>query len=145
MALDHQTTLVIAHRLSTIRNADRIAVIMDGAVKEIGSYDELMSKEDGRFRQLQALQDLDAPVLDDEEKPSKAKTSDAQPTLKEKIETLMEEKRKAKEVVDLEEEELKKIDKKKVQGNAARARELAKHDHHLFFIGGIGALLAGTS
>ena len=141
MGLEHQTTLVIAHRLSTIRNADRIAVIMDGAVKEIGTYEELMAKEDGRFRQLQALQDLDAPIQDAKTQTSSVKQS----TVKEKIESLNATKRKAKEVAELEEEELKKIDKKKAQGNAVRARMLAKDDHSLFVIGGIGALLAGMS
>lgn len=147
MGLEHQTTLVIAHRLSTIRNADRIAVIMDGAVKEIGTYEELMAKEDGRFRQLQALQDLDAPIQDETPRSSKTKKTSSveQSTVKEKIESLNATKRKAKEVAELEEEELKKIDKKKAQGNAARARMLAKDDHSLFVIGGIGALLAGMS
>jgi ABC-type multidrug transport system fused ATPase/permease subunit len=31
-----QTTIIIAHRLSTIRNADRIAVVSDGKIKELG-------------------------------------------------------------------------------------------------------------
>ena len=39
-----RTTLVIAHRLATVRHADRIALIDDGAVVEIGSHDELMAR-----------------------------------------------------------------------------------------------------
>ncbi len=37
-----RTTFVIAHRLSTIRNADRIAVMENGRLKEIGNYQELI-------------------------------------------------------------------------------------------------------
>lgn len=37
-----RTTLVIAHRLTTIRNADKIAVIAQGGVVELGSHQELM-------------------------------------------------------------------------------------------------------
>jgi subfamily B ATP-binding cassette protein MsbA len=39
-----RTTLVIAHRLSTIRNADKIAVIADGRVTEVGRHDELLER-----------------------------------------------------------------------------------------------------
>ena len=39
-----RTTLVVAHRLSTVMNADKIAVIADGGVKEEGSHDELCAK-----------------------------------------------------------------------------------------------------
>lgn len=45
------TRIVIAHRLSTIRNADRIIVIVKGAVVEQGSFDELMAA-DGTFAAL---------------------------------------------------------------------------------------------
>merc|ERR1712232_251965 len=54
------TVVVIAHRLSTIQNADRIAVIGDGKVREIGTHDELMKNTNGKYRRLQDLQSLDA-------------------------------------------------------------------------------------
>ena len=41
--LEGRTALVIAHRLSTIRNADRIVVIQDGEIAEIGTHEKLVS------------------------------------------------------------------------------------------------------
>ncbi len=49
-----RTVLVIAHRLSTIRNAHRIVFIRDGAVAESGTYNELISRPGGAFRQMVA-------------------------------------------------------------------------------------------
>ena len=50
-----QTTIIIAHRLSTICNADKIAVINDGVVAEIGSHNELLSRN-GIYADLVSLQ-----------------------------------------------------------------------------------------
>jgi len=50
-----RTVLVIAHRLSTVRNADRIVVIHEGRIAEIGRHDELVAR-DGLYRRLHALQ-----------------------------------------------------------------------------------------
>ncbi len=40
-----RTTLVIAHRLSTIRKATRIVVLVDGAVVEEGTHEELLARK----------------------------------------------------------------------------------------------------
>ena len=53
--LEGRTAVVIAHRLSTIRNADRIVVIQDGRIAEIGSHDELLAVN-GVYRTLHDVQ-----------------------------------------------------------------------------------------
>ena len=54
--MEGRTSLVIAHRLSTVRNADKIAFLQDGAVKEWGSHEELMALSDGKYRHFVAQQ-----------------------------------------------------------------------------------------
>ncbi|TVT58101.1 MAG: lipid A export permease/ATP-binding protein MsbA [Sedimenticola thiotaurini] len=50
-----RTTLTIAHRLSTIENADRIVVLKDGRIIEIGSHAELLA-HDGLYKKLHTIQ-----------------------------------------------------------------------------------------
>jgi subfamily B ATP-binding cassette protein MsbA len=50
-----RTVLVIAHRLSTVRRADRIVVIDNGRISEMGAHDELMNHV-GTYRRLYELQ-----------------------------------------------------------------------------------------
>ncbi|MBE7711703.1 MAG: ABC transporter ATP-binding protein [Cyanobacteria bacterium SIG31] len=54
--MQNRTVFVIAHRLSTIHNADRIAVLNEGELVELGSHDELIAKKDGRYRHLYEMQ-----------------------------------------------------------------------------------------
>jgi len=57
-----RTVFVIAHRLSTVRRADRIVVIENGTIADIGAHEELMQKL-GTYRRLYELQfaSVDAP------------------------------------------------------------------------------------
>lgn len=51
-----RTSIVIAHRLSTIQKADQIIVLHQGEIKEMGSHDELIQREDGYYAQLHQMQ-----------------------------------------------------------------------------------------
>jgi len=53
--MKNRTSLIIAHRLSTIRDADKIVVMDNGRVVEIGNHDELLDKK-GRYYELYMTQ-----------------------------------------------------------------------------------------
>ncbi len=52
----NKTVFVIAHRLSTIKNADKIAVINEGELVELGTHDELVCRENGFYKRLYEMQ-----------------------------------------------------------------------------------------
>jgi len=54
--IKNKTVFVIAHRLSTINNADRIAVINEGELVELGTHDELMQISEGYYKHLYEMQ-----------------------------------------------------------------------------------------
>ncbi len=51
-----RTTIIIAHRLSTVRDADKIVVLDQGQIVEVGSHEELLRHE-GIYRRLHSLQE----------------------------------------------------------------------------------------
>jgi ABC-type multidrug transport system fused ATPase/permease subunit len=54
--MEGRTSFVIAHRLSTIRNADLIVVLEDGYIVESGTHQELVSRNEGLYKNLIRLQ-----------------------------------------------------------------------------------------
>jgi ATP-binding cassette subfamily B protein len=54
--MKNRTTFIIAHRLSTIRQADTILVINKGKIVEQGTHNELLTLDDGLYRNLLKLQ-----------------------------------------------------------------------------------------
>lgn len=54
--MEGRTSFVIAHRLATIKNADKILVMEQGAIVEIGRHEELINKQDGYYHALYEAQ-----------------------------------------------------------------------------------------
>ena len=54
--MKNRTVFIIAHRLSTIKNANRIAVINEGELVELGTHEELMSIPEGEYKTLYEMQ-----------------------------------------------------------------------------------------
>jgi len=122
---DH-TCIVIAHRLTTIRNADRIAFIGDGKVKESGSHEELMEKSKGRYKRLVESQNRNASV----------------------VELGIDLKKKDKSAEEEEEEqpdwEKKTEEEEESAFSLSRARQLASPDVFFILLGSCGLLAAGS-
>jgi ATP-binding cassette subfamily B protein len=53
--MEGRTSILIAHRLQTIQEADRVLVLVDGEVRELGAHDELIGAG-GVYATLHALQ-----------------------------------------------------------------------------------------
>ena len=54
--MQDKTVFVIAHRLSTIQNANKIVVINEGNIVEIGTHKELLKIENGAYKTLYEMQ-----------------------------------------------------------------------------------------
>ncbi len=61
-AMQGRTTILIAHRVSTARNADRIAVLVDGRIAELGTHDELLERG-GYYAELAEKQSLEEEIV----------------------------------------------------------------------------------
>ena len=51
-----RTTIIIAHRLSTVREADKIIVVDNGKIAEVGNHEELL-RQGGIYQRLHSLQE----------------------------------------------------------------------------------------
>ena len=54
--MQNRTVFIIAHRLSTIKNANRIAVINEGELVELGTHEELINIQNGQYKALYEMQ-----------------------------------------------------------------------------------------
>ncbi|MFD1063961.1 ABC transporter ATP-binding protein [Winogradskyella litorisediminis] len=58
-----RTSIIIAHRLATIQKADKIIVMDDGKIVEIGNHQSLLERENGYYRNLYEVQFLNAEAV----------------------------------------------------------------------------------
>lgn len=57
--MEGRTSFIIAHRLSTVAHCDRIVVLDNGRIVEVGTHEELLKKESGLYKRLHSLQFAD--------------------------------------------------------------------------------------
>lgn len=73
------TVILIAHRLSSIASANRVVLLEDGKVVEDGTYEDLISRRDGKFRKMVQGQLAKIQVGEVEEEPEPVPEEEEQP------------------------------------------------------------------
>ena len=58
-----RTTIIIAHRLSTVRSADKIVVLDEKTIREVGTHKELLQMENGLYKRLYSVQRNLEPII----------------------------------------------------------------------------------
>jgi ATP-binding cassette subfamily B protein len=76
--LEGRTAIIVAHRLSTAMRADRIAVVDDGRILELGSHEELVAKG-GRYAEMYAAWTEHLTAHDEDPHPDTSGPGDADP------------------------------------------------------------------
>ena len=108
-------------------------MIEGGRVREIGTHDELMANELGRYRRLQMLQDIDTnDVMMDQ-----LLEVGVSQVLSTEQDSRIQSVSSKREIIDVE------PDKERVRKNAKRAWAMGAEDYGYFVIGTIGACIAG--
>ena len=121
------TTIIIARTPFTIKNADRIAIIANGRVKDIGTHNDLMKKPGGGWYQTM----MKSQILHDSDLKSQPLAYEG------KIE---EEDEEDDELLDIHEE----IDKEETKSYSRNvARSMAYPHAAYLFLGVVGAVLSG--
>eukprot|EP00594_Rhizosolenia_setigera_P019715 CAMPEP_0178968634 /NCGR_PEP_ID=MMETSP0789-20121207/18378_1 /TAXON_ID=3005 /ORGANISM="Rhizosolenia setigera, Strain CCMP 1694" /LENGTH=1391 /DNA_ID=CAMNT_0020654615 /DNA_START=25 /DNA_END=4196 /DNA_ORIENTATION=- len=134
-AMKSFTVVIIAHRLSTIIDANRIAVIGDGSVLEIGPHTELMQIENGHYKRLHNAAQHESQqqnqMSTSSQQVSYDKTDNDDGTKDSKNDNDNEESE-----VEITEEDEKAF--------SNRAKLMSRADLFYLFIGSIGAILTGV-
>lgn len=129
LTTEGRTAIVVAHRNATLRAADRIAFVLKGRVREIGTHAELMNKSGGKYKQL-----VDA-------QRGTREFFDVESHLRMEVSTRLEEE-------DEEEEDAMEVEEQVDEGEMRaydyqRARRVALRDAPLLALGSFGSVAVG--
>ncbi|RHZ59931.1 hypothetical protein Glove_360g64 [Diversispora epigaea] len=157
-AATNRTSIVIAHRLSTIKNADKIVVMSEGEIKEIGRHEELINKKSAYYglvkaQELKTKKKTDNENDDDEEEDSSVSSSPDDDTailIDEKKNKLhlqrMSTKASTVKTTKTDEEIREEEEKEKLKGKMPlmRIAKLCKPEIGMLILGVFGAAVNGA-